>query len=132
MRHKLSTDLCIARVVRHLFRNQTVDAICDHDTDDGSLRQQEAVGYSELKLAGRATSVLRLPRSDPPLRIPRSFAVAPLGLTASLAGRAGLLLIGLVGLAVFVLLVVVCPAVWSKKPTRRKAALDVLRTLWRK
>lgn len=77
--------------------------------------------------------MLRLPRSDPPLRIPRSFAVAPLGLSALLAGRAGLLLLGLIGLAMFAtLIVVVCPAIWSKKATRRKAALEVLRTLWRK
>jgi hypothetical protein len=57
--------------------------------------------------------------------------VAALGLAVPLLrGAAGLVLAAaLAALAVGWFVMVVCPAIWSRKPARRKAAQEVLRIL---
>ena len=77
--------------------------------------------------------MVRLPRGDPRCRLVQRFASVSLVLAApALAGTTGLLLVVLVAAALFaVLFMVVGPAVWSKQETRRKAALEVLKTFWR-
>jgi hypothetical protein len=76
--------------------------------------------------------VVRLPRGDPRLKLAERFASVSLALAIpALAGTTGLLLVVLVAAAVFaVLLMVVWPAIWSRSETRRKDALEVLKTLW--
>jgi hypothetical protein len=76
--------------------------------------------------------VVRLPRGDPRLKLAERFASVSLVLaTPALAGTTGLLLVVLVAAAVFaVLLMVVWPAIWSRSETRRKDALEVLKTFW--
>lgn len=70
--------------------------------------------------------MLRVPRGSPRFTVPRwpgLLLAIPL-----MTGTPGLILA--VTVAVLLLggfALVVCPAVWSKKPSRKKAALDVLR-----
>lgn len=60
-------------------------------------------------------------------RLGRTVAVVALAVSRS---PTVLVVIGLIALALMtVLIVVMCPAVWSKKKQRRDAALNVLRIL---
>lgn len=78
--------------------------------------------------------MMRLPRGDPGVRFAPRWASIPLVLAVpAIAGTTGLVFVGLLGLvAVAALVLVVCPAIWSKDETRRKAALAVLRVLRRR
>ena len=73
--------------------------------------------------------MVRKPHShSPTVHVSRFAAIGLASLTMSgAAGMSGLVAIILLGLIIMtVVIVVVCPAVWSKSPMRRSAALSVL------
>ena len=78
--------------------------------------------------------MIRPRHHDPGLRFAPKLASASLGIVVpAIAGTTGPAFIGLLGLvAVAVLVLVVCPAVWSKDQGRMKAALEVLRVIFRR
>jgi hypothetical protein len=87
-------------------------------------------GPRSCKRPREATGVMRLLGGDPgPGWLPRLAYPAAVVAASALARSAVLVLLvaGVLGLVVVaVLVVVVCPAVWSRKKLRRDAALKVL------
>lgn len=97
-----------------------------HDVYGGPLPVTEGRRYCGEGSPREATSVLRVPRGDPRFTVPKWPGLV---LTIPLmTGIPGLILAGTVAaLVVGAFALVICPAVWSRKPSRKKAALDVMR-----